>query len=159
MDMKPDNVLAYDTRSCGGSVFQVADFGLCMRGPNDTMPGAKIKSNAVNATIYRPLDLFHNAGCEVPVHYRFDLWAFGCIVFDVCQTHPRLRSSAGRALRLFEGVNMKAEIMDAFRVRNYRLTKHLEKDVVVVVARFQPDRPALHRMSADLVRAVVTLHT
>ena len=156
MDMKPDNVLTYDTRGCGG--FQVADFGMCMRGPSDAVPGDKIKSNAVNSTIYRPLDLFHNAGCEVPAQYRFDMWAFGCIVFDVCQSHPRLRSSDGRALRLFEGVNMKATIMQAFRVRNYRLTKHMEKDVVVVVVRFQPDRPAVHRMSADLVRIVATLH-
>ena len=30
MDMKPDNVLTYDTRGCGG--FQIAEFGMCMRG-------------------------------------------------------------------------------------------------------------------------------
>ena len=134
MDMKPENVLIYDTVN-NGFRFEVADFGISRRGPSDRTAGQRVPSDAVNATVYRPLDLFHSAGSEVPVQYRFDVWAFGCVMFDLLQPHPRLRSREGRALRLIEGVNLKAEMMDAFRIHNYRLVKHVEKDVVAVVVR------------------------
>ena len=57
------------------------------------------------------------------------------------------------------GVNMMSDIKDALRVRNHRLVRHLDAAVVAVVVRFQPDRPALHRMRAEHVRAVADLHT
>ena len=115
----------------------------------------------VNATIYRPLHLFHAAGSEVSVCYSFDLWAFGCIVFDVMQRHPRWRSEDGRVARLFSGARMNGVYDYVLRVRNYRLAKMLEKDVYALVIRCQPDhrlRVASDRsMRADMVREVMGL--
>ena len=90
--------------------------------------------------------------------YSFDVWAFGCVVFDVMQTHPRWRSTDGRAARLFSGVKMRDEYDYIVRVRNYRLAKMLEKDVVALVVRRQPDQrlrvAKVRRMHAELVREV-----
>ena len=115
----------------------------------------------VNATIYRPLHLFHAAGSEVSVCYSFDVWAFGCIVFDVLQEHPRSRSAVAKVARLFSGVRMNDEYDYVLRVRNYRLVQMLEKEVATLVIRCQPDhrlKAASDRyMRADLVRAVMGL--
>ena len=157
MDMKPDNILVYVTANDIPS-FQVSDFGSAMVGPTEGGASHRIKCAAINTAWYRPLDLFHHPGRTVYVHYRYDVWAFGCIVFDGLQ-HPRLRSTDGYAARLFTGVNMLSDIKDALRMRNHRLVRHLEAAAVAVVVRFQPDRPALHRMRAEHVRAVADLHT
>ena len=155
MDMKPDNILVYMTVN-GGLSLQISDFGSAMAGPTDNRTGQRIECAAINTALYRPLDLFHNPFRTVYVHYRCDLWAFGCIVFDGVQ-HPRLRSTDGRAARLFTGVNMMSDIRDTLRVRNHRLVRHLDAAAVAVVTRFQPDRPAQHRMRAEHVRAVAAL--
>ena len=157
MDMKPDNILVHVSANSELS-FQVSDFGSAVMGPTEGGVEHRTKCSGVNAALYRPLDLFHNPGRTVYVHYRFDLWAFGCIVFDGLQ-HPRFRSTDGSAARLFTGVNMMSDIKDALRVRNHRLVRHLEAAVVAVVVRFQPSPPALHRMRAEHVRAVADLHT
>ena len=135
LDLKPENIVATRT-SAGCSLFQVADFGQCMHAAN-----GKIASDMVNSELYRPLYLFHTACAEVRVRFSFDLWAFGCVIFDVLQAHPRLRSSQGRFLRLFSGVQVKGDFHCALRVRNYRLVNKLAKAVVAAVVRFQPNRP------------------
>ena len=157
LGIKPYNVITFESAECCSCV-QIADFGQAMAGPNSKCPARNIKSTLVNSSAYRPLQLFYMVGSEVAASYSFDKWAFGCVVFDVLQQHPRLRSRDDRALRLFEGVNKKSGLMEGIRVRNYRLTKHLEKVVVAVVVRFQPDRLSSHPMSVDCVRAVVDLH-
>ena len=133
MDLKPENIVARRYPP-GCSLFQVADFGQCMHAAS-----GKIASDMVNSELYRPLYLFHSAGAEVRARFSFDLWAFGCVVFDVLQAHPRLRSSQGRFLRLFSGVTLKGDYEYVLRVRNYRLVEKLAKDAVAVVVRFQPD--------------------
>ena len=160
LDLKPENIV---TRDCGKGCcnFKVADFGQCQLGAQGQNPPSKIMSDMVNATIYRPLHLFHAAGSEVSVRYSFDLWAFGCIVFDVMQRHPRWRSADGRAARLFSGVRMDGEYDYVLRVRNYRLVKMLEKDVAAFVIRCQPDHrlreASDRRMRVDVVRDLMCL--
>ena len=106
LDLKPENIVTRDSGK-GCCNFQIADFGQCQLGANGQKSRAsKIASDMVNATIYRPLHLFHAASSVVSVCYSFDLWAFGCIVFDVMQRHPRWRSEDGRVARLFSGVRM-----------------------------------------------------
>ena len=97
-------------------------------------------ADLVNTEAYRPLHLFREARREGRVQYSFDCWAFGCVVFDVLQRHPRSRGSDGRLLRLFHHVDMKSDLQAALRLRNYRLAKMLDRDVVVLVVRLQPDR-------------------
>ena len=97
-------------------------------------------ADLVNTETYRPLHLFREARSEVRVQYSFDCWAFGCIVFDVLQRRPPSRGSDGRLLRLFHHVDMKSDQEAALKVRNYRLTKMLDRGVVMLVVRLQPDR-------------------
>ena len=169
LDMKPENVIVFEppavagsTKPDGACLFQIADLGVCARGPKgDNTMGSSVASDMVNAVVYRPLHLWYAAGSMVYAKYNFDLWAFGGIVFDVMQRHPRLRSQGGNALRLLSGVPMKQPYMDVLRVRNYRLTKQLEEDQVAVVVRLQPYQSARggdRLMSAELVRVVMALH-
>ena len=161
LDLKPENIVTRDSGN-GRCVFQIADFGQCQLGANGQKSRAsKIASDMVNATIYRPLHLFHAASSVVSVCYSFDLWAFGCIVFDVMQRHPRWRSEDGRVARLFSGVRMNGVYDYVLRVRNYRLAKMLEKDAATLVIRCQPDRrlrvASDRLMRADVVREVMSL--
>ena len=162
LDMKPENVINFEPagRAC---LFQIADLGVCMGVPNaDIATGGRVASHLVNADVYRPLHLWYAAGSLISVQCSFDLWAFGCIVFDVLQRHPRLRNQDGHALRLFSGVKRKGRYADVLRVRNYRLVNRLDEDVVAVVVRFQPDwvmgRGGDRLMSAELVRVLMGLH-
>ena len=95
--------------------------------------------------------------------FSFDVWALGCIVFDVMHQHPRLRNTQGRVLRLFSGINMAGEYQYVLRARNYRLAKKMPKDSVAVVVRFQPDRAvssACDRpLRAELVLEVMQMAT
>ena len=92
---------------------------------------------------------------EVHVLYGFDTWAFGCIVFDVLQQHPRLRSVEDKVMRLFSCVNMKLDCAQVLSVRNYRLTQKMAGNDIALVLRCQPDRvltQATDRaMGADLL--------
>ena len=161
LDLKPENIVTrYVGQGCCN--FQIADFGQCQAGAKGPKAVAtKIAADMVNASLYRPLHLFHAAGSEVRVCYGFDVWAFGCIVFDVMQRHPRWRSDCGKEGRLFSGVRMTDAYDLVLRVRNYRLVKILDKDVAALVVRCQPD----HRlrvakdlpMRAELVREVMGL--
>ena len=62
---------------------------------------------------------------------------------------------------LLSGIKMSLDYMHVLRLRNYRLAKMLEKKVVAVVLRFQPDRRMSRvgerPMRAELVRAVMDL--
>ena len=157
LDMKPENIIAYESAD-GCSLVQVADFGQSMTGPkHNRRVGSKIASDMVNTGVYRPLHLFAAAGAQVTVQYSFDVWAFGCIVFDVLLKHPRWRSKDGRAMRLFSGLTMR-HAFETMRLRNYRLTRFLDAQAVALVVRFQPDRTAqIGPMRAELVRAVMDL--
>ena len=156
LDLKPENIV---TRYLGEGCynFQIADFGQRQL----RAEGLKIAADMVNATVYRPLHLFHAAGSKVSVCYSFDVWAFGCIVFDAMQRHPRRRSANGQVARLFSGVRMSDEYDYVLRVRNYRLVNMLEKDVAALVVRCQPDHRLKvggdRRMRGELVREVMGL--
>ena len=173
LDLKPENIISFASMGAPPMV-RLADFGASMRGPRaDGSAGARVASDMVNTSIYRPLHLYHAAGSEVNVQYTFDLWAFGCVVFDVLQRHPRWRSRDGRLLRLFSEVNMEGDYSGVLRIRNYRLTRMLDMVVVMLVVRLQPDRPSQctrgrgavptlgggpdRLMRADLVQAVMDL--
>ena len=161
LDLKPENVILQGADDSMPLVC-VADFGQSMRGPTrDGSAGDRIAADMVNTKVYRPLHLFYAARSEVNVRYTFDLWVLGCIVFDVLQNHPRWRSSDGRLLRLFEQVDMKTDYSCAVRVRNLRLVRMLDKEVVMLVVRLQPDHPVSRGsdrlLSADLAVAILQL--
>ena len=163
LDLKPENIVI-TKKLFGSNVFEVADFGQCVQGHVGKKTLAdRVASNAVNTAVYRPLHLFHAAGALVSAQFSFDVWALGCIVFDVMQQHPRLRNTQGRVLRLFSGINMAGEYQYVLRARNYRLAKKMPKDSVAVVVRFQPDRAvssACDRpLRAELVLEVMQMAT
>ena len=163
LDMKPDNVLT-DIMS-GHHVARVADFGSSVPGPTAaTRHERLVAGDTVNSAGYRPLHLLYAGATRVSVQYGFDIWAFGCIVFDVLQTHPRWRSPDGRALRLFSGITSKRlEYAHIIRLRNQRISKMLETQAVALVLRChsvkgqQGTRLSEGRMSADLIRAIKQL--
>ena len=173
LDLKPENIISFASTGAPPMV-RLADFGTSMRGPRpDGSAGDRVASDMVNTSTYRPLHLYHAAASEVNVQYTFDLWAFGCVVFDVLQRHPRWRSRDGRLLRLFSEVNMGGDYIGVLRIRNYRLSKMIDKVAVTLVVRLQPDRPSQctrgrgavptlggdpdRLMRADLVQAVMDL--
>ena len=162
LDMKPENVLT-DVVT-GHHLARLADFGQSVPGPRGgSRTGRLVASDTVNSPGYRPVHLLYAAGARVSVQYGFDTWAFGCIAFDVLQKHPRWRSADGRALRLFSGVSRSLDYEHILRLRNYRLTKMLESQVVALVMRCQSvkggqsSRLSEGPMSGDLVRAIMQL--
>ena len=162
LDMKPDNVLT-DFVS-GHHVARVADFGQSVPGPTAaTRHERLVASDTVNSAGYRPLHLLYAGTTRVSVQYSFDVWAFGCVVFDVLQTHPRWRSPEGRALRLFSGTSRSLEYAHILRLRNHRISKMLETQAVALVLRChsvkgqQGTRLSEGRMSGDLIRAIMQL--
>ena len=161
LDVKPENIIACASTDVA-TMFRLADFGQSKRRATDVrVKGGSIAANMVNTSVYRPLHLFYTGGGEVSVRYSFDLWAFGCVVFDVLQQHPRWRSADGRVRRLFSGVKMDHDYNGVLRLRNYRLVQMLARDVVARVVRFQPDgrkyRGADRLLCTDLVQSVVHL--
>ena len=157
LDMKPENVLTDFV--AGHHLARVADFGQSVPGPmRGRGAGRLVGSDTVNSQGYRPVHLLYAAGALVSAQYRFDTWAFGCIAFDVLQKHPRWRSAEGQAQRLFSGTSRSLEYLHILRLRNYRLTKMLESQVVALVLRCQGERGAHEGpMRVDLVRAITQL--
>ena len=144
LDLKPENVLFLDPPlgSVKAPVFILSDFGQCRsRVEADGIPDELLYAMHVNADEYRPPDLFHAAGCVVPPRPRYDLWAYGCMVWDVCHRHPRLRSSCGRTLRLFSGIDMKQDLQAVFRCRDYRLQKWCDQETADFAKKVM-ERPA-----------------
>jgi len=66
---------------------------------------------------------------KVPARYGYDRWAYGCIVFDVMQIHPRLLDAAGQQLRLFSKCDMSRGRRQTFAVRDSRLLDFTDQTI------------------------------
>ena len=61
----------------------------------------------IQSEVYRPWDLFHAAQSLVRLRPRHDVWAFGCLAYEVAQMHPGIWREGRAPSRLFSGVNMR----------------------------------------------------
>ena len=102
LDVKPDNILLSES-----GVIQLADFGNAqsLKKLAGVPFGHTVYASEVNAVGYRPLELLDQS-CKVPLSRRFDLWAMGVVTYDLCQSFPRSRNSAGKVARLMSDVNL-----------------------------------------------------
>jgi len=111
--------------------------------------------------VYRPFDLL-GVCSNVPLIAGYDIWALGCIFWDVAHT-PRLRSPDGRfQLRLASGYvggdHHSAELERLWMARNGRVAKRLARHLASVINKMQPRglsrrcQPNLVEVDADLRR-------
>lgn len=143
LDLKPDNVLVQP--AVAGYTCCIADFGLAQATKDFKGIAADptTRADSINALEYRPFDLFQLSGrSEVAVHPRHDMWAFGCLVFDVMQSSPRLWDRhSDTPLRLMSGVSSRpGPIGDKSRwlLRDGRM-RGIDKEVAGLIRKLQPD--------------------
>ena len=138
LDIKPENVVVQAATGMQVLRVRIADFGISRTwspsGSGDTTfaPASRIQSES-----YRPWDCFHAAKGRVPLRPRLDVWAFGCLVFDVCCEHPRQRGDGACRPRLFAGIHMGASYESVMASRNYRLGGQLRARDAALVVRCQ----------------------
>ncbi len=148
LDLKPDNVLVQPavagyTSAVAGYTCCIADFGLAQATKNfkGMAADATTTADAINALEYRPFDLLQLAGrTAVAVHPRHDMWAFGCLLFDVMQSSQRLRDGSGVPLRLMSGVSrLSGPIGEKSRwlLRDSRLGR-ISEAAAALVRKLQP---------------------
>lgn len=138
LDIKPENVVVQSATGVEGVRVCIADFGIsrswspCKSSLTSYAPASSIQSEP-----YRPWDLHHAAHGKVPLRPRHDIWAFGCLVYDVCSAHSRQRGKHGFGGRLFTGIPMRASYDSVMSSRNYRLGAHLTAREAALVVRSQ----------------------
>jgi hypothetical protein len=130
LDLKPDNVL-WDGLA-KAPTFRIADFGNCRR------PDEELTADQVNSELYRPVELFHMGNSRVHALCRYDVWAYGCMVFDIAQQHPGLRHEAGIIQPLFGQVDMKSDAVSVWCIRNYRIMTYAHSSVQNLILLAQP---------------------
>jgi serine/threonine protein kinase len=130
LDLKPDNVL-WDGLA-KAPTFRIADFGNCR------LPDEDLTADQVNSEPYRPVELFHMGNSRVHALCRYDVWAYGCMVFDIAQQHPGLRDEAGVIQRLFGQVDMKCDAQKVYCIRNYRIKTYGHMSVQNLILLAQP---------------------
>ncbi len=147
LDLKPDNVLVQP--AVAGYTCCLADFGLAqaMTDFKGIAADPTTTADCINTAEHRPFDLFQLAGrSAVAVHPRHDMWAFGCLVFDVIQRSPRLRDCpSGRPLRLMSGVPRHAgPAGDRARwlMRDGRLHR-VDDQAARLIRKLQPSAPVV----------------
>ena len=120
MDMKPENVLVQDGSSA--QTFLIADFGICRSSTRDggIIHGGRVPPDEVNTLEYRPIYLC-GTSLEVSVHATMDVWALGCIMFEVASwPNPQWRGTRSNMLRFFSNVRMDVSA-SAWSSRDHRL--------------------------------------
>ena len=130
LDLKPENVL-WDGLA-KAPTFRIADFGNCR------LPEEDLTADQVNSETYRPVELFHMGNSRVHALCRYDVWAYGCMVFDIAQQHPGLRDEAGVIQRLFGQVDMKCDAQRVYCLRNYRIKTYGHMSVQNLILLAQP---------------------
>ena len=138
LDVKPENVVVQNATGTEDARVCIADFGISRgwRCPGDgATPYAPAAS--IQCEVYRPWDLHHAANGRVPLRPRLDIWAFGCLVYDVCCKHPRVRGDSRGRARLFSGISMEASYEAVMTSRNFRLSAHLRPLEAALVVRCQ----------------------
>ena len=101
LDVKAENVLV---EASAGRLL-LADFGMAAAYENVDHPSADARM--IQTEVYRPWDLFHAAQSLVRLRPRHDVWAFGCLVYEVAQLHPGIWREGRAPAHLFSGVNMR----------------------------------------------------
>ena len=91
----------------------LADFGMAAAYENADHPTRDAR--LIQTEVYRPWDLFHTAHSFVRLRPRHDVWAFGCLAYEVAQRYPGIWRQGGVPARLFAGVDMRAAGRDAMR--------------------------------------------
>ena len=152
LDVKPENVLVQPAEGQASIRVLVADFGMaeCWE-PRQGEPPSYVDARAVQSPGYRPWDLFHASTGTVALQPRLDVWAFGCLVFDVCYEHPQLGGDPAKRPRLYSNISMSASWELVMTRRNYRLRKYLRTRGAALVARCQnlQDSGFLHARMED----------
>ena len=166
LDVKPDNVLVQEQPHSPGYCFRISDLGnahtlLDLFG----QPCSELcDAQCINSAPYRPFYLFQVRG-TVKVTSRFDIWALGCLMFDIGQTSPRSRDAAGYLDRLMsdtcsDGVSDHAQ-SSMWRRFDDRLRVHARRDAQCLIRRMCPrsrtlaDQVGLQALDAAL-RALKT---
>ena len=137
LDLKPENVL-WDGPA-EAPTFCIADFGNCRcMVEADGIPDEDLTADLVNSAPYRPVELFHMGSSRVPSRCRYDVWAYGCMVFDIAQQHPGLRDADGVMQRLFGQVDMRCNAQRVYSIRNYRIKTYAHLTVQNLILLAQP---------------------
>ena len=164
LDLKPENVLVRCIAVASVFEFQISDFGNAQTTTTtiDGVPcGKTIAPRWVQSEVYRPFDLL-GVCSNVPLIAGYDIWALGCIFWDVAHT-PRLRSPDGRKqLRLASnyvgGDHHASDLERLWMARNGRVAKRLTRHLASVINKMQPRglsrrcQPNLVEVDADLCR-------
>ena len=100
LDVKPENVLVEPAGGLATIRVLIADFGVAEYWkPRQGAEVSFVDAGTVQSPGYRPWDLFHASKGSVSLRPRLDVWAFGCLVFDVCYEHPRMGGGTQRSGR------------------------------------------------------------
>jgi hypothetical protein len=139
LDMKPDNVLVQRQPHSPGYIFRVTDLGnaQCTHGPRSRAVFERCPADGINSVPYRPFDLFQRTG-HVQVTARFDIWALGCIVYDIGQVVPRSVDDAGQPDRLMAPAIMGKDVDRMWRRFDGRLTRFAKPDARTLIHRLCP---------------------
>jgi hypothetical protein len=104
----------------------------------DGIPDEDLTANLVNSEPYRPVELFQMGSSRVPFRCRYDVWAYGCMVFDIAQQHPGLRDDDGVIQRLFGQLDMRCSTQTVLSIRNYRVKTYGHMAVQNLILLAQP---------------------
>ena len=139
LDVKPENVVVQDATGTEGVRLCIADFGISRWWrPSGCADVAYAPASSIQSEAYRPLDLYHAAKGRVHLRPRLDIWAFGCLVYDVCCVHSRVRGgSRPTAWLYYTGVQMRAPCESVMASRNFRLSAHLRPLEAALAVRCQ----------------------
>jgi hypothetical protein len=155
LDLKPENVLVRCIAVASVLEFQISDFGNAQTTTTtvDGVPCSKtIAPRWVQSDVYRPFELL-GARSNVPLIPRYDIWALGCIFWDVAHT-PRLRSPGdGGHLRLastYVSGDGAPDLERLWMARNGRVSKRLPRHLASIVNKMQP-RDLSRRCQTNLV--------
>jgi hypothetical protein len=135
LDLKPENVLWDGPPEA--PTFCIADFGNCRcMVEADGIPDEDLTADLVNSAPYRPVELFHMGSSRVSLRCRYDVWAYGCMVFDIAQQQPGLANADGVVQRLFWQVDMRCNAQRVYSIRNYRIKTfaHLAVQNLILLA-------------------------
>ena len=160
MDLKPENVLVQEGPFA--STFLISDFGICRSSNRDggVIHGGRVKPDEVNSMKYRPLYLCGTIS-EISVHSSMDVWALGCITFEVGSwPNPRWRGSHLHLLRLFSGVKMDGSSM-AWSARDHRVKMFCPRVLrpLVITATAAPSGSTLRATAKGLATSLIGMAT
>jgi len=137
LDIKPENVLVD-----GGAQpprFAISDFGNCesVEDLDGLRCTGRVAASRVNSPPYRPFELFRCYDSLVGVRPRFDIWAFGCLMYEVGNVQPQQRRH--RVPWMMEGVRLDGVDARTLELaRNARVTQYARACLRPIILAVQP---------------------